>query len=106
MEKAQILRSMTGPPESLERRLRERWNLGRELRRHGISHSHMRPVAASSAQALPGQECFRGHPVCVLSSDECTIHVTTRQSRCGSSLDPQRRLPDQSFRESSKIFRL
>jgi len=100
----EVLRRVTGPPESLERRLGECRDLRTELRRHGILHSHVRPVAASGAQSLPGQECFRGHPVCVVSSDESTIHVTTRQSRGGSSLDPQHRPTDQSLCQRSEIL--
>jgi hypothetical protein len=95
---------MTGPPESFKRRFRECRDVGAELRRHDILHSHVRPVAASSTQGLPGQERFCGHPVTVVSSHEGAVHVTARQSRGGSSLDPQHRPAEQSLRQRSEIF--
>jgi hypothetical protein len=66
----------------------------------------MRPVATSSAQGLPGQERSRSHPVCVVRSDEGAVHVTTRQGRGSSGLDPQYRPPDQSLSQRSEIVRL
>lgn len=97
---------MTETPEPLKCRLGECRDFCSELRRHGILHSHVRPVATSSAQGLPGQERFRSHPVCIVRSDEGAIHVTTRQRRGSRRLDPQYRPPDQSLRQRSEVFRL
>jgi hypothetical protein len=41
----------------------------------------VRPVAAGSAQGLPGQERFGTHPVCVVGSHVGTIDVTVRGAR-------------------------
>src|SRR5260370_4305317 len=76
-----VLRRVTGPPESLERRLGERRDLRSELSGHGIFNCHVRAVAPGGAQSLPSQECFRGHPVSVVSSYISSVHVTTRYLR-------------------------
>jgi len=97
---------MTGTTEPLKSRLGECRDFLAELRRHGILHSHVQPVATSSAQGLPGQERFCSHPVCVVPGDEGAVHVTTRQGRDSSGLDPQHRPPDQSLSQRSEIVRL
>lgn len=63
------MRRVTGPPESLERRLGERRDLSSELSGHGIFNCHVRAVAPGSAQSLPSQQRFRGHPVSVVGGD-------------------------------------
>src|ERR1017187_10082741 len=95
---------MAGPPEPLESRLRERRNFSSELRRHGILHSHVRPVASSSAQGLPGQEGLRSHPVGVVGGNISTVHVATRQRSGSRRLNTQHRPRDQSLRQRRKIF--
>jgi hypothetical protein len=97
---------MTGTPKPLKCRLGECRDFRSELRRHGILHCHMRPVAASSAQSLPCQERFRSHPVCVVGSDKGAVHVTTCQGRGSSGLDPQHCPHDQSLSQRSEIVRL
>ena len=85
---------MTGSPESLERRLRECRYFHSELRRHGVFHRHVRPLTAGGAQGLPGQKCFRSHPVTVVRGDKGAIDVATRQGSSSSGLNPQHRPAD------------
>jgi hypothetical protein len=66
---------VTGTAQTLERRLRKRRDVRSELGGHGILDSHVRPVAACGAQALPGQERLRGHPVGVIRSNVGTVHI-------------------------------
>jgi hypothetical protein len=65
----------------------------------------VRPVTAGGPQGLPGQKCFRSHPVTVVSSDKGAIYVATGQGSGGGGLNPQHRPADQSLRQAAEIVR-